>query len=56
MIGGYAATNEAEFFAVITERFYEAPHAFKRHFPDLYKELQSFYRIDPIIFEPPKIF
>ncbi|MEA3419998.1 MAG: M90 family metallopeptidase [Campylobacterota bacterium] len=54
MIGSYAATNEAEFFAVITERFYEAPSVFKRYFPDLYKELQSFYRIDPIIFELPK--
>jgi len=51
LIGEYAATNEIEFFAVITERFFESPRSFKYHFPDLYKELQSFYKIDPIIFE-----
>jgi Mlc titration factor MtfA (ptsG expression regulator) len=55
MIGAYAASNEAEFFAVITERFFESPHALKHHFPDLYKELSSFYKIDPILFEPPEI-
>ena len=47
LLGSYAATNEAEFFAVVTERFFESPHALKRHFPELYKELKDFYRIDP---------
>lgn len=54
-IGAYAATNEAEFFAVITERFFESPDSLKHHFPDLYKELKDFYNINPIISEPPKI-
>jgi len=47
LIGEYAATNEAEFFAVITERFYESPQSLKKHFPDLYDELKAFYHIDP---------
>ncbi len=47
LIGAYAATNEAEFFAVLTERFYESPQSLKRHFPDIYKELKEFYNIDP---------
>ena len=55
VLGSYAATNEAEFFAVITERFFESPQSLKHHFPDLYNELQSFYRIDPMIFESTKI-
>lgn len=46
-IGEYAATNEAEFFAVISERFFESPKSLKRKFPDLYNELKSFYKIDP---------
>ncbi|MCF6205716.1 MAG: zinc-dependent peptidase [Sulfurovum sp.] len=48
LLGSYAATNEAEFFAVVTERFFESPHSLKRHFPELYDELKAFYRIDPI--------
>lgn len=46
LLGSYAATNEAEFFAVVTERFFESPQSLKRHFPELYEELKSFYRID----------
>lgn len=47
LLGSYAATNEAEFFAVVTERFFESPHSLKRHFPELFNELKDFYRIDP---------
>ena len=47
ILGDYAATNEAEFFAVATERFFGTPNALKHHFPDLYKELKNFYKIDP---------
>ena len=48
LLGSYAATNEAEFFAVLTERFFESPHQLKRAFPELYNELKSFYNIDTI--------
>ncbi len=48
-IGEYASTNEAEFFAVITERFFESPKSLKQKFPDLYNELKGFYKTDPIV-------
>jgi Mlc titration factor MtfA (ptsG expression regulator) len=43
----YGATNPAEFFAVITEHFYEQPKTFKRKHPDLYQLLVSYYKLDP---------
>ncbi len=45
-IGEYASESEAEFFAVLSERFFQCPVSLKKHFPDLYNELRSFYRID----------
>jgi len=42
-IGEYAATNEAEFFAVLSERFFESPHTLQKKFPDLYEALKAFY-------------
>ncbi len=48
LLGSYAATNEAEFFAVVTERFFESPHQLKKAFPELYNELKSFYHMDTI--------
>ena len=44
LIGSYAATNEAEFFAVVTERYIEKPEALKKHFGELFEELNSFYK------------
>jgi Mlc titration factor MtfA (ptsG expression regulator) len=43
----YAATNEAEFFAVATEVFFERSGMMKRRAPDLYEELHRFYGFDP---------
>jgi Mlc titration factor MtfA (ptsG expression regulator) len=43
----YGATNPAEFFAVVTECFFQHPHQMKKHHPELYAELQEFYRQDP---------
>ncbi len=43
LLGSYAATNEAEFFAVATERFFESPQSLKKNFPELYDELEGFY-------------
>ncbi len=48
LLGEYASTNEGEFFAVLTERFFESPHNLKKEFPDLYHELKSFYKLDSI--------
>jgi len=46
-IDAYGATNPAEFFAVVTEMFFEKPRAMKQRHPDLYRELAAFYRQDP---------
>jgi len=46
-IGEYAATNEAEFFAVLSERFFESPGSLKKKFPDIYNEFKDFYGVDP---------
>jgi hypothetical protein len=43
---GYAATNEAEFFAVATETFFEQPAQLRRELPDLYAALAEFYNLD----------
>ncbi len=43
----YGATNEAEFFAVVTEAFFERPAHLKEALPDLYVELRRFYGFDP---------
>jgi hypothetical protein len=44
----YGATNEAEFFAVATEAFFEKPTEMRRLTPDLYEELRQFYGVDPV--------
>ena len=45
-IDAYGATNEAEFFAVATEQFFNRPKAFLREEPDLYELLRDFYQQD----------
>jgi len=46
---GYAATDEAEFFAVVTENFFCKPENMKHYHPKLYQVLQDFYRQDPAL-------
>jgi Mlc titration factor MtfA (ptsG expression regulator) len=43
----YAAEDEAEFFAVASEAFFETPNALKAQFPGLYELFREFYRQDP---------
>ena len=52
LIDQYGAENPAEFFAVVTEAFFERPHALRRQHPALYDRLASFYRQDPTEFVP----
>lgn len=47
LIDPYGATNPPEFFAVVTELFFERPAALRRAHPELYAELAAFYRQDP---------
>jgi len=46
-IDAYGATNEAEFFAVATEFFFDRPVEMRQHEPDLYGVLRDFYGQDP---------
>jgi len=55
LLGDYALTNEAEFFAVCSERFFETPKVLKKHFPDVYEELKHFYRLDTKALFSPKV-
>lgn len=43
-LDGYAGTNPAEFFAVVTEHFFEQGRTMQRKHPELYDVLQAFYR------------
>lgn len=48
VIDHYGATNPAEFFAVVTETFFEKPRQLKNRHPELYEQLQQFYQQDPL--------
>ncbi len=45
-IDPYAFTKEVEFFAVLSEYFFEAPDVLARKHPDVYASLQSLFRQD----------
>mgnify|MGYP006296716697 CR=1 FL=1 len=47
LLDHYGASDEAEFFAVATEAFFERPRAMKRSHPEMYEQLRKFYRQDP---------
>jgi len=47
VIDPYAAESPAEFFAVLSEVFFEAPFIIKQHLPSIYEQLALFYRQDP---------
>lgn len=44
----YGATDPAEFFAVATECFFEKPVELQTSHPELYEELKTYYRQDPV--------
>lgn len=46
----YGATNPAEFFAVVSEVFFEQPRQMASMHPALYEELSNLYRVDPLSF------
>lgn len=48
----YAATNDAEFFAVATEMFFEQPERMKQKHPELYRLLAATYGQDPAHVRP----
>jgi Mlc titration factor MtfA (ptsG expression regulator) len=47
LISGYGASDPAEFFAVVSEVFFEQPQRLAAEHPALYGELAGFYRVHP---------
>ena len=49
LLDKYGATNPAEFFAVASEVFFERPLDMQNLHPNLYLQLQGFYRVNPVV-------
>jgi Mlc titration factor MtfA (ptsG expression regulator) len=47
VIDSYGATSPAEFFAVVTETFFEKPHQLENQHPKLYEQFKQCYLLDP---------
>lgn len=47
-IDPYALESPAEFFAVASEQFFEAPATLHEHLPDVYRQLELFYKQHPL--------
>ena len=47
-IDDYAATSPGEFFAVISEVFFERPDLLRHYYPDIYDQFRRYYRQDPL--------
>jgi hypothetical protein len=47
-IDPYAAESPAEFFAVLSEAFFELPDVVQQEYPGVYEQLSLFYRQDPL--------
>lgn len=43
-INPYGATNEAEFFSVVSEYFFNQPHLFEKNHPELFELLERVFR------------
>lgn len=48
LLDPYGAEHPAEFFAVMSESFFEAPELLRQEYPAVYAQLQAFYRQDPL--------
>jgi len=56
VMDSYGGCDEAEFFAVATECFFEKPKQLCKKHPELYAALRRFYKQDPAawLFDPPE--
>jgi Mlc titration factor MtfA (ptsG expression regulator) len=48
VIDPYAAESPGEFFAVLSEVFFELPEVLQDEYPAVYEQLRRFYRQDPV--------
>jgi Mlc titration factor MtfA (ptsG expression regulator) len=46
-IDPYATENPGEFFAVLSEVFFEMPVRLRQSYPSVYEQMTAFYRQDP---------
>jgi Mlc titration factor MtfA (ptsG expression regulator) len=49
LLDPYGVEDEAEFFAVASETFFELPRELRAEHPELYAELAGYYRLDPAL-------
>ena len=47
-IDPYALESPAEFFAVASEQFFETPATLRQHLPQVYRQLEQFFRQHPL--------
>jgi Mlc titration factor MtfA (ptsG expression regulator) len=47
VIDSYGATSSADFFAVVTETFFEKPHQLENRHPKLYEQFKQCYLLNP---------
>jgi hypothetical protein len=52
VVDAYGAGDPTEFFAVVTESFFERPLALRREQPALYDVLARYYHVDPAAWDP----
>jgi Mlc titration factor MtfA (ptsG expression regulator) len=50
----YGTTDDAEFFAVMSEYFFEKPRVLRSEYPDVYRLLSAFYLQDPVGVSTPR--
>jgi Mlc titration factor MtfA (ptsG expression regulator) len=53
-ITAYASESPAEFFAVVSEAFFELPDVLNRIYPSVYEQLVMYYRQNPLDTELPR--
>lgn len=51
----YAAESPGEFFASVSEAFFETPERVSAVYPEVYWQLQAFYRQDPLARRPAEV-
>lgn len=55
LLDSYGAANPIEFFAVVTEAFFERPCALRARHPKLYGELRDYFQQDPVQYSAERI-
>jgi hypothetical protein len=52
ILDDYGTTDPAEFFAVVTEAFFEKSSLLHQYNPRLYEQLEKYYKLDPASWKP----